>query len=248
MNSEFQELYNTFLRIKSLGWIKCKYKGDGAIGRQFEELIGNNDNSFEIPDFNGIEIKTKYSNIEKFMTLFSYAPEGENFFESKRIKDEYGYPDKDFPNFKVLNGSIYFNLCSKFNENYIFFPKFDKNKKKIVLNIYDNNLTLIENSVYWSIKTIEEKMLRKIKYLAIISADRKYENGMVYCRYTKISFYIFKGIDFFINQFIKHNIRITFKLNIYKSGNNIGKIHDHGTSFDVRCSNITQLYDEIKIQ
>ena len=246
MKNSFIELNKKFLKIKEQGWIECKHKGDGSAGRLFEELIGNPENSFEIPDFKGIEIKTKYSKIEKFTTLFSYRPEGKYILESQRIKDTFGYPDKDFPSYNVLNACIYCNRFTHVNENYLFFPTIDKQKKKIILNIFDINLNLVENDINWDFDIIEEKVNRKIKYLAFINADRKYEFGKVFYKFNNISFYKFKGIDSFLKQFEKGNIRITFKLNIYKHGIKKGQIHDHGTSFDLRNTEINSVYELIK--
>lgn len=66
MNEQISLLNKKFLEIKKMGWIKSKRKGHTGVGMTFEYLIGTNENNFEIPDFNGIEIKTKrnYSNIK----------------------------------------------------------------------------------------------------------------------------------------------------------------------------------------
>ena len=54
-------LNNKFNSIKNMGWIQSIKKGSSGIGLTFEHLIGINENEFEIPDFNGIELKTKRS-------------------------------------------------------------------------------------------------------------------------------------------------------------------------------------------
>ena len=52
-------LINKFNNIKNMGWVSSIKKGSAGIGLTFEHLIGVNENEFEIPDFNGIELKTK---------------------------------------------------------------------------------------------------------------------------------------------------------------------------------------------
>lgn len=246
MNNEINKLTELFNGIKEKGWTKSNFNGDGQCGRLFEELIGNNENSFQVPDYNGIEIKTKQSIIEKYITLFSYSPEGNHILECERIKDTYGYPDKKCPSYKVLNLSIYNNMATKVGDQYIFFPTIDISNKKIVLNIYDINLNLLENNIHWDFDEIEKIMIRKMSYLAFVSAEKKYENGNYYFKYNNIEFYKYKGFDYFMRAFKICKIRITFKLNIYKYGNKLGKIHDHGTSFDIRADKLNLIYDTIE--
>lgn len=38
----------------------------------------------------------------------------------------------------------------------------------------DNNLQLIDKEVSWSIELLKEKFERKLKYLAFVSADKKF--------------------------------------------------------------------------
>lgn len=43
----------------------------------------------------------------------------------------------------------------------------------------------------------------------------------------------------------KDIIRITFKIGIFKNDPKKGKIHDHGTGFDINESNLLLLYTQI---
>lgn len=70
------ELNKKFKEIKNKGWIQSTINGNSSIGRTFETQIGNNENSLEIPDYKGIEIKTKISKKNIFITLFNCKPEG----------------------------------------------------------------------------------------------------------------------------------------------------------------------------
>ena len=58
MNYDEKLLYKEFLKIKKKGWIKTMKKGYGGVGYTFERLLGKEVDSFRIPDFHGIEIKT----------------------------------------------------------------------------------------------------------------------------------------------------------------------------------------------
>ena len=52
-------LVNKFNSIKEKGWIPSVKKGYAGIGLTFEHLIGVVENKFEMPDFNGIELKQR---------------------------------------------------------------------------------------------------------------------------------------------------------------------------------------------
>ena len=111
----FFELNKKFNKIKNNGWILSQGNGNGAGGITFEKLLNIQTNNFEIPDFKDIELKVKYSNKEKYISLFNATPDS-FLYEIKRINDEYGYSDKDFPNYNIFQTSVYSKL--KINEFY----------------------------------------------------------------------------------------------------------------------------------
>lgn len=236
--------------IKRLGWVDSVDKGKGSVGITFEKLMGLESNEFEIPDFQGIEIKTKRKCSkfkDSYITLFSYRPEGKNYHEVERIKDTYGYPHKRLSEYKVLNNAVYANKKNKIGIKFYF--KLDVNylKNKIYLIVYDRSGAIIEDEVYWDFDEIKEKLYRKLKYLAIIEAKSKYnvETGKEMFNYYKLNLYVLKNFNVFLELIERGIIRINFKLNIWTSGNKIGKIHDHGTSFDILADRVEDLYKKI---
>ena len=105
-NEDIKDLKEKFEKVRDLGWIKSIKKGNASVGIMFENLIGIEKNEFSIPDYEGIEIKTK-TNTTKFedITLFSSVPDS-YLMEIPRLVKTYGYPDKDLPQYKVLNISV----------------------------------------------------------------------------------------------------------------------------------------------
>ena len=119
--------------------------------------------------------------------------------------------------------------------------------QKILLNIIDINGNLIENDVYWTFDTLKEKLYRKLKNIAFVSAIRKYVDGIEHFKYYKIDFYQLKDFNEFIELIEKGIIRITFKIGVVRTGPNKGKIHDHGTGFDIMEKDILKLYNNYYI-
>lgn len=242
MNNTIIELRNKFTNIKELGWIKSSKNGKGNIGLTFEELLGLSNNQFEIPDFDGIEIKTKRKNSTSYITLFSSTPDGPHFHEVERLKNKYGYPHSKCKEYKVLNNSIFANNKSKVGLFYYFKLNVDDNSKKIFLKIFDTKGNLIENEVFWYFDTLKEKLYRKLKILAFISADSKIIDKSEYFKYHNMEIYILKNFDTFIKLIETGVIRVSFKISVFLSGSKKGKIHDHGTSFEILEKDLNKLY------
>lgn len=249
MEKQIENLYKEFLKIKDKGWIKTVTKGNNGVGLTFEKLLNISKNELEIPDYDGIEIKTKRNSSNSYTTLFSCKPEGKYYHEVERLKDTYGYPHKTFPQYKVLNNSVYCNIKNKIGNRFYFQLKVSREKKKINLLIYNLKGQLLEENVYWDFDILKEKLERKLTVLAFIKACSKYSNqdGCEYFKYNKLEIYNLKNFEAFIDCIEKGVIRINFKLNIKTKGDKRGQIHDHGTSFDILENDIPKLYNKYNL-
>ena len=243
--SVFEELKTKFEKIQNMGWIKSCCKGLGGIGNTLEELIGVNRNDFEIPDYFGIEIKTKRAYSISNTCLFSCVPDGPHYHEVERLKDKYGYPDSKLKMYNVLNTALNTKIMKKVGLDYYFKLKVDRVQKKILLEIYDKRKALIEDNVYWDFDTLEQKLYRKLKYMAFFKAFIKYENECQYFKYYKLNFYKLKNFETLVNLIENGTICVTFRLGIYRTGPKKGKIYDHGTSFNINEYDFNKLYDKI---
>jgi len=244
MNNMVKELDFKFKKIKKDGWILGDKNNAGSAGILFERLIDKTNNNFELPDFNNIEIKTKIKGREQYITLFVATPDS-YLFEIKRILDRYGYKRDDNNINKIFNTSLYSNYTTKIINKYfkIFVDYKDKN---VVMKVYDNNYCLIDSDSKWSFDMLEEKLLRKLSYLAIIDVEKMYKGGKRYFRYTDISFYKLRDFKNFLLLVRSGKIRITFRIGFYKDGIRCGKIYDHGTSFSIRKDNIELLFTKFE--
>ena len=227
-------------------WIKAVGKGSAAVGLTFESLLGKSPENFEIPDYHGIEIKTKYSTCEEYVTLFNATPDS-YLFEIKRIVKEYGYPSSDLPEYNVLNVGVFGNRKTKLPSGYYFKLSIDYKTEQVILNVYDNKQRLINNDCKWSFDLLKEKLERKLSMLAFIKAERKWDEfeRKVYFKYHDVHFYKLRSFESFINLLEIGKIKITFKIGIYKHGKKIGKIYDHGTSFSIKDYNLKYLFSDV---
>lgn len=246
MNNNILELKRRIDNIKKKGWLPCQTKNYGAIGIKIEQLLNINTNNFEIPDYNGIEIKTKKSILTTTITLFSASPDS-YLYEIKRLHSLYAYPYKNNPNFKVLNKTIIQGRLTYIYNGIYFTLKVDKQNERVLLIVLNSELIIIDSNTHWSFSLLKEKLERKLKYLCYIHADTFYSNSQLYAKYKNDNYYRLKSFDKFIELIENGKISITFRIGVFNTGTKKGQIHDHGTVFSIEEKNIEKLFDKIDI-
>lgn len=247
MEENIALLKDKFESIKKMGFVESTRKGSSGIGKTFEDLIGKEEDSSYNPDFCGIEIKTKNIKSARHTTFFSLTPKGKEEYEIKRLVKTYGYPDADFKQHKVFSAAIYGNCLTRAAAKHLMGLNVDYKARKIYLKIISLNMELIEEYVYWDFDAIEERVNKKLKYLAFITASRKFSNGKVYFHYKNIEFYRLKSFDTFLKLIELGVVRVLFHIGIVKSGERLGELHDRGTSFQIQEKDLTKLFDKISI-
>lgn len=248
MNETIKQLKQEFKKISEKGYIKGIYNNNSSIGRTFENELNLPRNTMEIPDYNGIEIKTRRTYSKSYITLFTAVPDGEVPQEIERIKNTYGYPYKNDKRYKALYVDIYGNIKNYGGVKYQYKLDVDRKEKKIFLCIYDRYDNLIERKTYWSFIYLESKISLKLNVLAIVNAWTNKIRGWNYFKYYKIDFYIFKDFETFLNLIENGVIKITFKIDIHKDEKRYGKTYDHGCSFDIKESDIIKLYNKYYVK
>lgn len=242
MNETIQELKTAFQKIAKKGYIRGIYNNSASIGRTFENELNLPRNEFSVPDYKGIEIKTRRTYSKSYISLFTAVPDGENLFEVERLKNEYGYPYSKDKRFKVLYLDAYSNRLTFGGAKYQYKLDIDRAEQKVFLCIYDKYENLLERKVYWSFEYLENKLMTKLQILAIINAWTKNINGWNYFKYYKINFYLLKKFNEFLHLLEDGTIKITFKVGIYLDEKRYGKIYDHGCSFGIQEKDIKKLY------
>lgn len=246
VKEDIEALKSKFNKIKKMGWMELDKTNSGYIGITLEKLVGVTTNEFEIPDFGSIEIKTKSKSKFDYISLFNCVPTGPHYHEIERIKDLFGYPDSQLNNFKVFNGEVFCNKLTKVGNRYYFKLNVYKEYKIITLSVYDKRNNKIEEKTYWDFDVLEEKLNRKLTYLALISVDKKIINGKKFFKYSTLNLYKLRGFDDFIDLIENGFIKITFKIGVFRDTKRLGKIHDRGTAFSIEEKNINKLFEYIE--
>ena len=231
------------MNIRDMGYVKSVNNSSSGVGLTFEKLMGKPVDNFPLPDFeNLIEIKTKLTYSKRPIHLFTLTPEGSCFFEIKRIIEKYGYNSTNNRNLKAFNGTVFANKINKIGYNRFFTLKIDYKEEKVKLLVYDEFDNLIDNSSYWEFNKIEMALQRKVRYLALIQAWSTQRKGDDYYKYYKYDLYKLSNIYNFIHLIEKGIISITFSIGAFYDDKNYGKVHYHGTTFDIKKEDLSKLF------
>src|SRR3989304_2620466 len=89
--------------LSEKGWIKSNRKHNTGIGKTLEDYLGITENNIALPDFGVMELKSQRIGTVSMITLFTKSPEG---ITNAEIRKRFGYPDREFPNIKILHQTI----------------------------------------------------------------------------------------------------------------------------------------------
>ncbi len=243
MENSIRQLRGKFLEISSLGYVKTVRSGSTGVGATFESLIGKAEDKFELPDYNGIEIKAKRAYSKSDICLFNASPRGETECEPTRIRDRYGYPDKKDRTLKRFAGKINANELVKVGLFYKFILRIDRKSKKVILCIYDWNDVCIDDSSYWNFEDLREKLNRKLSVLALVKAWTNNINGIEHFKYYKMNVYILKSFDAFLEALENGNIRVSFKIGNHYELERYGDVQAHGVGFVIKEEELDKIFD-----
>ena len=246
MNESIDKLKIYFNTIKNKKLNKSFRIGTTGIGYTFESLINKKEDNNFLPDFEGIEIKTKLGYTKSSTTLFCLTPKKDNNdFAIKFILENFGYPNKSNKDFKSFKGDVYSTCNNVIGSKYIFKLKINYKEQKIYLIIADKSLNIINNSIFWSFNDLKTRLCIKLNYLAYIKGYPYHIDGETFYKYTNLTIYKLKNFDTFLNLIEQGYIYITFNIGIFDKEYRYGKIHDRGTAFKLKKNSINKLFDKI---
>ena len=242
---DFYELYNCYLKINRMEWIKSRRRGPSGIGYTFESLLGKEEDTFSIPDFKSVEIKTMRIRSRKVLHLFCLTPDGDYLFPIKRLLESLGYPSRWNSSYKVFMINVNSLSYSKIGLSKKVKLFVNWKKEKLELLAFKSTGEKIDIEVSWSFCLLKETLERKLKNLAIIQARNKIIDMEEYFWYSYIYLYQLKSFEVFLSLIEKGFITVTFNIDVFKNEKRYGQIYDHGTYFSINFSHIEKLFERI---
>ncbi len=247
MKESIKELREKFMKIKAVPFHKSLRRGTTGIGYTFETLLNKKEDFSFLPDYKGIEIKTKLGYSTSPLTLFSLGPkkEGENSYAIYLLK-QFGYLGRNNHALKRFISDIYSNKLVRIRGNLLWTTRLDltHNKLKIVILNYD--LKVVDDTWEWDLDDVRERLYSKLNYLAFVKAYPYNINGELYYKYVSMKFYKLKSFDKFLELFEKDIIYISFNMNIDSNVEfDLKNIHDHGVAFKLCIKNLEDLFERI---
>ena len=135
----------------------------------------------------------------------------------------------------------------KIYNNYRIKLKLCKNENRIKLIICDAQNNLTDDSIYWNLSDLKERIEKKLKYLAFITANCYINNRKKYFIYNNIKFYKLKNFNYFIDSIETGKIKVRINVDISHSTKYMGKLHDHGATFRIKKELIEEIFERIYI-
>lgn len=243
MSKYIDDLIFAVKEIQKKGWHNATRSGSTAIGKTFEDLLDKEEDNNDLPDFYDIEIKTHETAINSMLTMFTKSPtypRGANTM----LRNNYGVKDENDNN--ILHVTVSGNQKTKLNKykfNYLI--DVDRKENLIRLNIFNNDDQLVDNSVFWSFEDLEKQINKKLKTIAIVSAESRLINELKQYKYNEVDIVTNLSISSLVNGIENGDIKIDIRIGAYKSGSKKGKTHDHGTGFRIQIKDLIK-YAQVK--
>lgn len=224
----YEELVDGIKKLKKNGFVKTHRSGDTGIGKTLEDLLGIDENNFAGPDGEDTELKAARKSASSMLTLFTKSPLPRGI--NTKLRYEYGYSDKDFPDKMVLRttiDSIDFNNI-KGKKGFKIVSKGDR----IEIQPFRKPIKFpdMENA-YWTKELMEKSIKKKYaKSLLYVKADSKGSGDDEQFYFNEA--WLLQGFDFknFSKQLSKGLLKVDIRLGLYADG----RLHDHGTGVRIQ--------------
>ena len=244
MKENFLELRKKFTEIRNLGYIKPLRTGSTGIGYTFETLLNKEEDTSCIPDYKGIEIKTKLGYSKYPLKLFTCIPNPKGEISAARyILEKYGYIKFDDKQTLIFSRTVY---CNKVIERYgySFKLRVDYLYKELVMEAYYQGI-FVENVCTWDFKNLERKLKTKLKYLAVVKAYPYYIDKKEYIKYLKMDTYALYGFFEFLKLIENDCVQVEFYI---KKKNYLYEdftFENHGVAFKLEIEYLEQLFRKL---
>ena len=243
MKTDKDLIIERFRQVEKLGFVPSNRSHNTGIGKTFEDYIGVVENNIDKPDLFGFEIKSHRELATSYVTLFTKAP----VFPQRAntyLKDKYGQPYPDNTDLKKLHVSMFASKYTLAYEQYNFRLINDRDNAVIRIGIFDPvSNRLIDNSVGYTYKCLEERLKNKLSNLFYVSAETVTIGDKEHFHFNRAEIFTNPSLERFVNLIDDGVIMYDIRIGSYSSGRNYGKAHDHGSGFRILERNIHLLYE-----
>ena len=236
-----EDLKKKLIEIRDRGYIDSLRDGSSGVGYTLETLLGKEEDTLPFPDYNGVEIKSYRRNPDRNINFFSLVPDGDAPFPYERILRYVGYPDKDYPEYKVFHMDLNAKEKTRVNSITNAWIYVDRKEKKVSFLVSKMGRMKPVN-VSWSFEQIMERINIKMRKLLLVEADFKTSGGHQKFHYIKFRYMELKKENLFVDLIENGTISISIKLSIDKRPESLGFIRDHGCTFFINLKDIEKLY------
>lgn len=245
MNKNIKELIEQFKLISQRGFIESTNKSFGSVGLTFEKQLNKNADSMFFPDYYGIELKCTSITSRYPLFLFTLSFDGPTFPEINRIVEKFGYPDKDYPEKKVLFEKTNNKHTYSTHNHYRFNLEPNLEEDKLYLAVYDKRNNLIEKTSFVYLSSIRDHLLLKLNQLALIYSATRTIKDKKYFKYFKMEIYKLKNFKTFLKLLDNGDIEVDLISRISKSGDDAGRYRNKNLVFKISKNKIWKLFNRI---
>ena len=242
MNKVIEGFKKDFLAIKEKGWIPSNRFYDTGIGKTFEDFIGVIENNKSSADYGGVlELKSTRELSESMVTLFTKSPDPRGI--NSQLRERFGYFDEEHKDMKILHTTFSGNKFNTCADKFGFALEIDEKGQKInirIKNIESNRMEKLE--AFYPFTILNKIIESKSKNIILIDAESKKEKGSEYFKFNKAVLLTGLTFDKFLKAIKDGIIKYDIRLGVYRTGNNKGKTHDHGSGFRIHKSDLSKIF------
>ncbi len=216
-------------KIKQIGWIRSRRKGDTGIGKTIEDLLGIPENNLGEPDciYKGYEVEIKGHRIRSssMITLFTLEA-GTRHLHDVQLMRKYGYENSKG------RQALKITLTTQ---------QFTSQGLKLRSDPTNRTISIIDTNGYepwvWSISDIR----LKLHNLCVVYADSKREEGQEYFRVEKAVLALGLNKECFFRLVEDGYVKIDLRMHIKPTGAS----RNHGTAFRLpRWEDLVKCYEK----
>ena len=227
-------------------WIQSSRSHDTGIGHTFEEkILEKEEDNLAEPDLASLEIKSQRMSSSSKMTLFTKSP-SYPLRANTYIRDNFGVADDEYKS-NVIHTSFFGNKISHYKEGYGFKLETNEAEQKLYLRIFDKDNNIVDTEIYWTYCILNEILTTKLKNIGFVEAKTKKEEGQEYFMYKKLTILLNPTFEKFIENIDNGTLQFDIRIGIYRSGENQGKPHDHGSGFRISKKDFSKLFETVKV-